>query len=71
MRWILFKIITFAAVFIFTQGAILPWVISNNAMPLWVDIVLITVILMVWLAVIDRLAYLLIKALRRNDEVTE
>lgn len=71
MRWILFKIIAFAAVFIFTQGAILPWVISNNAIPLWLDIVLVTIILMVWLAVIDRLAYLLIKALRRNDEVTE
>jgi tetrahydromethanopterin S-methyltransferase subunit C len=66
-----FKVISFMAVFIFTQGAILPWAISNNTMPLWADIVLITIILMMWLAVIDRLAYHLLKVLRRNDEIVE
>jgi hypothetical protein len=53
------------------QGAILPWAISNNFMPLWADIILITVILLMWLAVIDRLAYHLLKILRKNDEITE
>lgn len=71
MRMIIFKVISFVAVFIFIQGAILPWVISNNFMPLWADIILITVILMMWLAVIDRLAYHLLKILRKNDELPE
>lgn len=71
MRWIIFKVISFVAVFIFMQGAILPWAISNNTMPLWADIILITVILMMWLAVIDRLAHHLLKVLRKNDEITE
>lgn len=71
MRMMIFKVIAFVSVFIFMQGAILPWAISNNYMPLWADIVLITIILMMWLAVIDRLAYHLLKVLRRNDEATE
>lgn len=71
MRWILFKVISFVSVFIFMQGAILPWAISNNFMPLWADIVLITVILMMWLCVIDRMAFHLLKVLRKNDEATE
>lgn len=70
MRWMLFKIISFVSVFIFVQGAILPWAISNNVMPLWADIILVTIILMMWLAVIDRLAHHLLKILRRNDELT-
>jgi hypothetical protein len=68
MRMMVFKVIAFVAVFIFMQGAILPWAISNNTMPLWADIVLITIILMMWLAVIDRLAYHLLKVLRRKDD---
>lgn len=71
MRWMLFKIISFVAVFIFMQGAILPWAISNNTMPLWADIVLITIVLMMWLAVIDRLAYHLLKILRKHDEALD
>lgn len=71
MRMMIFKVIAFVAVFIFIQGAILPWAISNNYMPLWADVVLITLILMMWLAVIDRLAYHLLKVLRKNDEVTD
>ena len=70
MRWILFKIILFISVFIFMQGAILPWAISNNSMPLWMDIILITLILMIWLAIIDRLAFHLLKLLRKNNEIT-
>ena len=69
MRWIVFKIISFMAIFIFMQGAILPWAISNNIMPLWADIVLITIILLMWLAVIDRLAHHLLKILRSKDAV--
>ncbi len=71
MRLMIFKVISFVSVFIFTQGAILPWAISNNYMPLWADVILITLILLMWLAVIDRLAYHLLKVLRKNDEITE
>jgi len=71
MRWILFKVIAFISVFIFMQGAIMPWAISNNFMPLWADIILITLVLMMWLVVIDRLAFYLLKVIRRNDEATE
>lgn len=71
MRWMIFKVIAFVTVFIFMQGAILPWAISNNMMPLWADMILITLMLMMWLAAIDRLAYHVLKVLRKNDEVTE
>lgn len=56
MRIVLFKIISFLAAFIFIQGVILPWTISNNMLPLWADVVLISLILMGWVAVIDRIA---------------
>lgn len=71
MRMMIFKVICFMALFIFMQGAILPWAISNNTMPLWADMVLITLILLMWLAVIDRLAYHVLKMLRKTDEVTD
>jgi hypothetical protein len=71
MRLLLFKMIAFLGTFMFAQGVILPWAISNNSMPLWADIILVTIILMMWLAVIDRLAYHLLKVLRKNDEITD
>lgn len=71
MKMMIFKVISFMAVFMFTQGAILPWAISNNTIPLWADIILITIILMMWLAVIDRLAFHLLKVLRKTDEITD
>ena len=71
MRWAIFKVISFITVFIFMQGVILPWVISNNIMPLWADIILISVILMMWLALIDRIAHQLLKVLRKNDEILD
>lgn len=71
MRWIIFKVICFITIFIFMQGAILPWAISNNFMPLWADLILITVVLLMWLAVIDRLAFHVLKVIRSNDEVIE
>ena len=67
----LFKIISFGLIFIFLQAAILPWLISNNLMPLWADIILLTIILMMWLVVIDRLAYHVLRVMRKNDEATE
>ena len=68
---LIFKVISFLAVFLFAQGVILPWAISNNTMPLWADIALVTAILLMWLAVIDRLAYHLLNILRKKDDVIE
>jgi uncharacterized membrane protein YbhN (UPF0104 family) len=71
MSRILFKMISFALAFIFSQGVILPWAISNNDLPLWADIILVTIILMTWIAIIDRIAFRLIKILRKNNELPE
>lgn len=57
MRLVLIKVITFLAVFMFMQGVILPWTISNNFMPLWADIILIALILLMWVIVIDRISH--------------
>jgi len=70
MRMMIFRVIVFLAVFIFMQGAILPWAISNDTMPLWADIILISIILLMWLVVIDRFAYHLLKILRTKDDET-
>lgn len=70
MRWTVFKVISFLVIFLFLQSTMLPWLISLDAMPLWVDILLITFVLLIWLAVIDRLAFQLLRALRKNDEAT-
>lgn len=69
MRLMIFKVISMLAIFIFTQGVIFPWAVSNNRMPLWADILLITVILLMWFVVIDRITTQLLKAVRKNDEI--
>ena len=69
MRLVLIKVITSLAVFMFMQGVILPWAISNNFMPLWADIILIALILMMWVIVIDRIARRLIG--RFKEETNE
>jgi len=56
MRMTLFKIISFMAVFLFAQGAVLPWVISNNLLPLWADILLVSAVIFAWIVLIERLA---------------
>jgi hypothetical protein len=66
---VLIKVITFLAAFMFLQGVILPWTISNNFMPLWADIILLALIMMMWVIVIDRVARLIIG--RFKEEVTD
>ena len=70
MRLTLFKIIMFLAAFIFMQGVILPWTISNNMLPLWGDILLLSFILMMWVVVIDRISAQLLKKFKDEDELT-
>lgn len=73
MRWTLFKVIIFLASFMFLQGVILPWTISNNFMPLWADIVLLAIIMMMWVVIVDRIAMRIIGAFKSsigNSDVT-
>lgn len=69
MKLTLIKIIAFLATFMFVQGIILPWTISNNYLPLWADIVLIALIMMMWGVIIDRIARRLID--RFKDDTDE
>ncbi len=69
MKTIIVKVIAFIAVFLFMEGVVLQWAISNNTMPLWVDLLLVTILLMILLAGIDRLAFHLFKLLGQNDEL--
>jgi hypothetical protein len=70
MRVTLFKIIMFLAAFIFLQGVILPWTISNNMLPLWGDILLLSFILMMWVVVIDRISAQLLNKFKDEDDLT-
>jgi hypothetical protein len=71
MRLVLFRIFSFFAIFIFAQAAVLPWVISNNYLPLWLDIALISFVIVVWLAIIDRFVYHFIRLLKKKDELLD
>ncbi len=71
MRLTLFKVIMFLAAFIFLQGVILPWTISNNMLPLWGDILLLSFILMMWVVVIDRISAQLLNKFKDEDELTD
>ena len=68
MRWMTFKLISFFAIFLFTQGAILPWVISNDTMPLWLDIILLSFIMLMWMIAIDQIAFACIKLFRKIND---
>lgn len=50
MSWLIWKITIFAGCFMFMTGSILPWLISNDVLPVWLDIILCSFCLMgVWL----------------------
>jgi hypothetical protein len=70
VRITLLKIILFFAAFIFVQGATLPWIISNNILPLWADIILVSGLLFGWVVLIDRIANKYIKRSDKNGNDT-
>lgn len=55
MRWIVFKVISFIAVFIVTQGFLLPWIAATNLMPMWCAVLLISAIIVANLSLLDHL----------------
>lgn len=67
MKWIFVKIIFFLGTFIFFQGAIVPWVISNDQLPLWADILILCAILICSLTLVDYLISDLIKRFLPDD----
>lgn len=71
MIWSLFKIIFSIGEFLFAQSVILPWLISNTLIPLWGDILLISMLLVISPFAIDRLAVHVLKFLRRRHEAIE
>lgn len=71
MRWMIFKVIAFVAIFLFTHAVILPWAISNDVMPLWGNIIAVSFVVVLWLAFIDRIAFQLIRIVGGKDESTE
>jgi hypothetical protein len=69
MRWIIFEVISFLAVFMVAHGIIVPWAIANDStMPLWADMVIIIFLLMLWVALIDRCVFYFRKVIRKYDE---
>jgi len=56
MRIKIFKTVLFLLAFLFFQGIILPWTISTNLLPVWLIIVIVSLILLLWLLALDKIA---------------
>lgn len=67
MKIIAFKVVMFLAAVLFLQGVILPWTISNDVLPVWVDILILSGILMIWVALIDRVSVRIANRIRSED----
>lgn len=55
MRATCYKVLLFIVGFVFIQGCILPWVISNNVLPVWADIAILGALVFLWVFLIDKL----------------
>ncbi len=67
MRKSCLKIFVFLTAFIFTQLIVLPWMSSNELLPLWADILVISAGLVLFLALGDRVT----SKLWREDEIID
>ncbi len=56
MRKTCLKIFAFFIAFIIMQIKVMPWMMNNQMIPLWGDILMISTSLMLWVAFIDNLA---------------
>lgn len=50
------KVCSFFAAFFFLQIEVMPWMAKNQFLPLWGDIILLSLALMLWLGLIDFVA---------------
>lgn len=67
MRKSCLKIFAFLTAFIFTQLIVLPWMSSNELLPLWADILVMSAGLVLFLALVDRVT----SKLWREDEIID
>lgn len=67
MRKSCLKIFLFLLAFIFTQLIVLPWLSENAVIPLWVDILVMSFGLVLFTALVDRIAH----KLWRDNELAE
>lgn len=56
MKITLCKIGAFLLVFILLQLVVMPWIMENNLLPLWMDIILIAGLMAVWVFIIGLVA---------------
>jgi len=54
MRKSCLKIFAFLIAFVFTQLIVLPWMSDNELLPLWVDILVMSGGLVLFVALVDR-----------------
>jgi hypothetical protein len=66
MKLMIFKIIICFSSFLFMLTNIIPWVISNDFMPFWADIILMSIFLMIWLFFLDLLLIQIMRFLRKK-----
>lgn len=70
MRWTIVKCIMFLSFAGYVQGIILPWAISNNRMPVWADILLVALILVMWVLAMERVATKLISKFKDDKDAS-
>lgn len=51
----LYKVILTFVGLLFVQGCILPWVLSNNVLPVWADLGILSLIVCLWIFIIEKL----------------
>jgi hypothetical protein len=69
MRWIIFKVVSFCAVFIFALEIIFPWLMASTSMPVWLAVLLVSLNIVTAVALIDRITLRLITTLREPEEL--
>ena len=67
MRIQLFKSLMFLFGFGILQIIILPWIISTEFLPLWTDVILLSVALVLWVSIIDKVTNLGRKFWREDE----
>lgn len=69
MKYFSIQAISFMALILLIQSIILPWVISNDRLPLWVDIVLVVSIFATVVMIVERIIINLIKIVKEDKNI--
>lgn len=68
MRLVIYKSILLFMLIIVVQGCVLPWIISNDVLPMWACICLLSGLVFLWVFVIDKLVS---NAIRKFENDTD